>query len=301
MKVLLTGATGFVGSYVTPALLGAGHEVFALVRPGSEKKLAPEVKNNAAFHVVPGDALDKDSLRRIEPGCEAVVHLVGIIQENKKRGVTFERMHVEAVENITKLAIRHGMIRFIHMSALGTHENAQSRYHRTKLRGEHVVKSSQLQYVIMRPSLIFGPGDGFVNLQKKFIFPFSPVIVPGNGKTRFQPVAVENVAEGFAKALTLDRAANQIYEIGGPDKFTFDEIIDMIAQAKKVSGYYKLHVPIGLMMPFVGIAERVPNFPLSQEQLIMLKEDNTCEARRFYEEFDIKPLSFSVESLRRYV
>lgn len=301
MKVLLTGATGFVGSHLTPALLAAGHEVQAVVRAGSAKKLAPAIRDHASFHPIEADVLDPDSLRRIEPGAEAVIHLVGIIEEKPSRGITFTRLHVDAVVNMVKAATRIGAGRFVHMSALGTADDSRARYHRTKYRGEHAVKSSNLPYVILRPSLIFGPGDGFVNTQKKFVQPIMPVIVPGSGKNLFQPVAIENVVEGFVKALTLEKATNQIYEVGGPDRISFDGIIDMIAKAKGVTSFYKVHVPVPLMKAVVRVMQHFPGFPVNVEQLTMLNEDNTCEARRFYDEFDIQPLTFNVEALRRYI
>lgn len=301
MKVFLTGATGFVGSHMLTALLEAGHDVVALVREDSAEKLAQRVKGDGRVRLHEGDALDPQSLARVPSDCEAVIHLIGIIEERRLRGVTFERLHVEATRNVLEVARRLGVKRYIHMSALGSRPLAKSHYHDTKYRAEHLVISTDLPYVIFRPSLIFGPGDGFVNMQKKFIRPFMPVIVPGTGKNLFQPVAIENVVEGFVKALETDAAVGKIYDVGGADRLSFDEVIDLIAHAKGVASYYKVHLPLLPMTIAAAFLQYLPGFPVSRDQLVMLGEDNICNARRFYEEFEISPKVFGLDALRKYV
>lgn len=300
MRVFLTGSTGFVGSHLAPALLAAGHEVEALVRPGSEARLSQEVRRHAGFRVVEGDALDPASLRGVGSGCEAFIHLVGIIRE-RGSAITFARLHVEATRNVVEAARRAGARRFLHMSALGACNGARSRYHATKYEAESAVKAGRIPFVIFRPSVIFGPGDSFVNLQKRFILPFVPVIVPGDGKSQLQPVAIESIVEGFVNALACAEAVDQIYEVGGPDRFTLDQIIETIAEAKGVGSYFKVHVPLAILSPMVGMLERLPMFPITQDQLVMLSADNVCETRKFYDDLKIVPRTFGVDALRRYV
>ena len=116
MKVFLTGSTGFVGSYVLQALLDADHDVRALVRPGSEKRLAPA---SDAVEIAPGDVTDASSLAALLDGCEAVVHLVGIIREDVDAGATFERVHLGGARNVIDAATAAGVQRFVLMSANG--------------------------------------------------------------------------------------------------------------------------------------------------------------------------------------
>jgi len=301
MKVFVTGGTGFVGSYVTPALLEAGHEIEVLARPGSAEKLPAAVRAHARLRILEGDILDPQALRQVGEDCEAIVHLIGIIEEKRRKGITFERLHIEAAKRVVELGRRLKVKRLVHMSALGSRENAHSAYHRSKYRGEFQVKYSGLPFVVFRPSLIFGPGDGFINLLKKQIVPVAPVIVPGNGKTLFQPVAVENVAEGVVKALECDAAVDKIYEIGGPDRISFDQIVAMIAEAKGLKSYYTFHVPLGLILPPMALLQYLPFVPATRDQLVMLREDSICDTRGFYDDLKIEPAVFNVESLKRYV
>jgi len=296
MKVFLTGSTGFVGKGILKALLAAGHEVRCLVRKGSQSKLADY---KAQVEVVEGDVTQPETLTGKLEGCEAVIHLVGIIKEIPLRGVTFEKVHYEASKNVIDEAYRAKVRQFLHMSALGSREGAVSKYHQTKYRAEQYLIQSGLTYTIFRPSIIFGPEDRSINLFAKVIklSPIFPVI--GNGRNLMQPVALENIAQGFVKALGKAKAENKIYEVGGPDKLSNDQILDIIAQ---VLGrrLIKLHQPLSLLKPLVGLMEVFPFFPLSSDQLLMLQEDNVCEAKSFFEELEIEPIPFK-EGIARYM
>ncbi len=302
MKVFVTGGTGFVGSHLLPALLEAEHEVQALVRQGSASKLAPAVRDHAAFRAFEGDLLQPATLSGAGEGCEAVIHLVGIIEEDAADGVTYGRCHVQATLAAIEQARRIGAKRFVHMSTLGTRDQAQSEYHRTKYKAEHWVKLNGIPFVIFRPSVIFGRRDGFVTQLASLIHPVFPVVIPGRGENQFQPVAIENVVEGFVKALTSDKAVGKIYEVGGPSRLTFNQVVDLIAEAKGLSPPLKIHPPITLVKIVAGIMHAIwPGFPISRDQVVMLMEDNICETRKFYEDFEIKPKDFDVQALREYI
>jgi len=198
MKVFITGGTGFVGPHIVKRVLEKGHKVVLLVRPGSEHK-CPRHKN---LRIASGDVLDRKGLALAMEGCDAAIHLVGIIREQKYRGVTFERLHDEATRNAVASAERAGIKRFLHMSALGTRAHAESMYHETKYRGELAVKASRLDWTIFRPSLIFGPGDKSINLFARIIHtsPMFPMF--GRQDAKVRPVFVEDVARAFAAAET---------------------------------------------------------------------------------------------------
>jgi uncharacterized protein YbjT (DUF2867 family) len=314
MKVFLTGGTGFVGTAALEQLLQAGHTVRCLARSGSERKLHFPPEKRSQIEIALGDITQPELLKSLIAGCDAVVHLVGIIREIPRAGVTFEKIHYEGTRNVVDAAqsARHdlrsaGTKRFVHVSALGTRPNARSRYHQTKYRAEEYLKASGLCYTIFRPSIMFGARDKFVNLLRRFIFPCAPVFIPGNGKSRLQPIAVEDVALALTRALTsassadrLERSENQIYEVGGPEQFTFDELIDAIAEVKGVRCYVKVHTPLGLLKPAVRLLERFLFFPLSSDQLVMLTEDNVCDASAFVRDFEIALTPFR-EGIARYI
>ncbi len=224
MRVFLTGGTGFVGSEVLRQLTEAGHEVRALVRPGSEGKLA--IHNGV--EVQRGDVTQPETLQGALSGCQAVINLVGIIREYPAKGITFQRLHVAGTRNLLAAAGAQGVRRYLQMSANGTRENADSAYHRTKWLAEEAVRASRLDWTIFRPSLIFGPGSEFVEMLAGLVrrLPIVPVI--GDGQYRMSPVAVEDVAASFARALEQPAAVRQTYHCCGPTAYTYDEVLDLV-------------------------------------------------------------------------
>jgi len=289
MKVFVTGGTGFVGSEVLRQLAAAGHEIVALVRPGSEDKL-PQAEPISIHH---GDVTDRDSLVAGAQHCEAVIHLVGIIREFPGRNVTFERLHVEATQNVVNAATSAGVKRYLHMSANGARPDSNTAYHDTKWRGEELVRSSHLQWTIIRPSLIFGPGGEFVEMLAGLIKKLPVVPVIGDGKYRMQPVAVEQVAETFVKALTLDRTAGKSYALGGSESYSYDEILELTGKALGQEKVAKFHQPVMLVKPLVSMLEGVSKFPITSDQLEMMLEGNECDQRPWSMDFAIDPISYA--------
>ncbi|TYO99335.1 NADH dehydrogenase [Geothermobacter ehrlichii] len=296
MKVFVTGGTGFVGNEIIRQLIDAGHEVTALVRPGSEKKLA--VRDGVTFHR--GDATLPESLEGALSGCDAVIHLVGIIREFPAKGITFKRLHFEATRNIVKAAEAQEVKRYLQMSANGTRADAVAPYHRTKWQGEETVRNSILDWTIFRPSLIFGARDQFVNMLAAMIrrYPVMPVI--GDGRYRMTPVAVEDVAKGFVSALEKKESIGQIYHCGGPESFTYNEILDLVGRALGKNRVGKLHHPVFFMKPVVALLESLPQFPITSSQLTMLLEGNECDPSEWATTFGIEPTPF-FEGITRYL
>lgn len=289
MKIFLTGGTGFVGSEVLRQLVAAGHVVRALVRKGSEDKLA--VLQNVEVH--PGDVTDATSLVNALVGCDAVIHLVGIIREFPGRGVTFKQMHVESTGNILKAAAGQGVQRYLHMSANGTRERGTTAYHRTKWQGEKLVRTSSLDWTIFRPSLIFGPGSEFVNLLTTLIRRLPVVPVIGDGKYRMQPVDVRQVAASFVKALEMPESIGATYQLGGGASYSYDEILDLTARALGKEKACKVHQPLFMIKPMVKLMEGFERFPITEDQLKMLVEGNVCDPGEWAKAFGLTPLSYA--------
>ncbi|MDI6853460.1 MAG: complex I NDUFA9 subunit family protein [Deltaproteobacteria bacterium] len=294
MQVFVTGASGFVGQEVVKELLARGHKVKALMRRSPKKP-----KDWEQVEVVLGDCLHPAFLQEAVRGSDAVIHLVGIIREFPGRGITFERLHVEATKNVVDAAKAAGVRRYLHMSALGARPEPADPYHVTNFRADCYVMQSGLTYTIFRPSLIYGPRDQSINLFARQIMRLPFVSIVGDGTYQLQPVPVWIVAQAFALALELPDTENKIYEVGGPEPLTFDEIIDTIAAVlnRKVS---KIHQPLWCMQVAASLCGRFRWFPLTSGQLRMLLEGNTCDPSAFYRDFGLTPVPFR-QGLARYL
>lgn len=296
MKVFVTGGTGFVGSEVLRQLTAAGHTARCLVRKGSESKLA--VRDRVEIRL--GDVNEPGTLEGALAGCEAVIHLVGIIREFPALGVTFQRLHAEATRNVVAAAEAQGVRRYLQMSTNGTRENAPSPYHRTKWEGEQAVRGSGLAWTIFRPSLIFGPKDAFVTMLADLIRRLPVVPVIGDGKYRMSPVAVEDVAAGFVRALEMPETVGRTYHCCGPQDYSYDELLDLVGAALGKGHVAKLHHPLALMKPMIALMENVPQFPITTSQLTMLLEGNVCDPTDWAAAFGITPTPFA-EGIGRYL
>jgi NADH dehydrogenase len=284
-RVFVTGATGFVGRAVIQALRAEGHVVRCLVRRGSEEDL----HGFTAIERVEGDILGPTGALEADiGGCDTVVHLVGIIREVPSRGVTFERLHHQGTRNVLDAASRAGVRRYLHMSALGARPRARARYHQTKWAAEEAVRASGLAWTIFRPSVIYGPGDGFVSLLAGMIRRLPVVPVIGDGHQRLQPVPVEHVAAGFARAVRLEATVKHTYDVTGPDPVTMMQMLQLIGAALH-RPVRTVRVPFALMRPVAQLMQGLPSFPLTRDQLLMLGEDNTADAGAFYAAFDLQP------------
>lgn len=284
--VFVTGATGFVGRAVAHALRADGLKVRCLVRRGSEHDL----RGLEAIERVEGNILSRQTLDEGIGGCDAVIHLVGIIREHRGRGITFERIHVDGTLNVLAAAAAANVRRYLHMSALGTSATARSRYHQTKWLAEEAVRASVLPWTIFRPSVIYGKGDGFVSMLARMVEKLPVVPVIGEGRQKVQPVPVEQVAEGFRRALARPETVKQTYEVGGPDAVSMIELIDAIGKALGHARLRKVHLPIGLMRIAAGTLQAIPSFPLTTDQIAMLEADNTCDPTPFFRTFGLTPI-----------
>ena len=288
--VLVTGATGFVGHALLHRLCAAGHVVRCLVRRGSEANL----RGQGAIARIEGDIVTRHGLEEAMAGCDAVIHLVGIIREQRTAGLTFERVHTEGTQHVIEAAAAAGIRRFLHMSALGTRSGAAARYHRTKWAAEEAVRASGLAWTIFRPSIIYGRGDGLVTMLASMVRRMPVVPVIGSGRQRLQPVPVEHVAAGFADALELPATIERTYEVGGPEAVTMVELLDLIGRALGRRRLLKVHVPVAVMAPLAKVLHPLPGFPITPDQLLMLGEDSVCDPRPFFDTFKVEPIPLAV-------
>jgi uncharacterized protein YbjT (DUF2867 family) len=296
MKVFLTGATGFVGKHMLDRLLTYGHAVRAAVRglPGQNARVVGHFQHLGRkddFQYVHGDVVEGTRLEEGMQGCDAVIHLVGIIME--KGTNTFERVHHLGTRNVVEAAKRTGIKRFVQMSALGARADGVAAYQTTKWKGEEAVRQSGIPFCILRPSLIFGQGDGFVT-QMMATMRSAPLFrpVPGDGKPKFRPIAIEDVTTCFLRALTTEAATNQTIEIGGADDLTLNEVLAEIARC---AGLRKpaVHIPMPLMVAGATLLQKLlKNPPGTVDQLRMLRDGSTCDIEPMKRIFSVTPRGF---------
>jgi len=299
MRVLVTGATGYVGSYILRALLDTEHTPRALVRD-SEEALAV---TDDDLEVVRGDVTSPSSLEDCAAGCDAVIHLVGILEENPARGGTYERIHVDGTRHVVDAARTAGVRRFVHMSANGARAEGGTGYQETKWRAEQIVIDAGFDHwTIFRPSLLFGPPDPgrpeFASqVLRDLVRPFPILPVFGDGTYELQPVHVRTVADAFVQALSTDAAHGETYVAAGPDRFPYVEVLDRIAKGAGLNPKPKLYIPMPLARLGVYTAGRLGLLPIGPAQFEMLVEGNTGDETAFFEDFALSPRPFTPDTL----
>jgi NADH dehydrogenase len=291
MKVFLTGSTGFVGSHLLRRLLSDGHQVRALVRRHGNLLSHP-----GSLEEVEGD-LASENLSPSLDGCDAVINLVGIIYEQGRS--TFEAVHHIGTRNLVTAARKNGVERFVQMSALGARATNATAYHMTKFAAEEEIRNSGIPYVILRPSLIFGPGSAFVK-QMIGLMRAVPFIRPvaGSGEYRFRPIHVTDVVECFARSLTNPAAMNRTVELAGGEEVTLNELTSALAECLRIRKA-PVHIPMPLMKTAAAIFSWLPiKPPVTSVQLRMLEEGSTADSAPMKEIFGIEPIRFR-EGIKR--
>jgi uncharacterized protein YbjT (DUF2867 family) len=287
MRVAVTGANGFVGRHVIARLLLGGHDVQALIseRPGAEAELAAAARGKIS--VRRADVRRAESFRGAFDGVDAVIHTVAVPTERRQK---FAEVNVAGVAHVVAEAQRAGVGRIVHMGALGADPGSPYPYLKSKGQGEALITGSGISHVVLQPSLLFGEGDDFFpRLAFSLIFPVVPV--PGDGKARFQPLHVDDVAQALVAAVER-REISGVHQIGGPEPVTYDE---MLAETMRGTGTRRptVHVPVPLMKPpavVMGLVMADP--PVTVSQLDLLAVDNTPHPNALEPVFGVHPRPF---------
>ena len=272
MKLLVAGGTGFIGSYLCRALADGGHDVTALSRSGGDA--------SDGVDVATGDVTDYDSIAGAVEGQDAVVNLVALspLFEPKGGNVMHDRIHRGGTENLVRAAEDGGVEGFLQLSALGADPNGETAYIRAKGQAEEVVRESGLDWTIFRPSVVFGEGGEFVSFTKRLKGMFAPGVplypLPGGGKTRFQPIHVEDLVPMLVEALEGDEHVGETYEIGGPETLTLRQVTDLVYEAER-KGVTIVPLPMPLAKIGLTVLGAVPGFPMGPDQYRSLQFDNT--------------------------
>jgi uncharacterized protein YbjT (DUF2867 family) len=275
--ILVTGASGFVGGHVVPALLGAGHRVVALVRTDQAGatvvgRLPPADRASVELRI--GDVTRPATLGPALAGVDAVVHLVAIPRDFRG-GAELRLVNTEGTRAVVDATREAGIARLVHMGALGVADDPALHYASSKAKAEAIVAASSLDWTILKPSLQFGPGDGFFNVIAGLVR-LSPglVPVPGDGSARFQPIHVDDVARVIVSALADPTTIGGTFELGGPCYWTYREITREVLTALGARRVI-LPMPVPLIRLVAGAAELVHlPFPVATDQLRQLRLDN---------------------------
>ena len=268
--VTIFGGSGFLGRHTVRALARAGWRIRVATRnPGRGFFLRP-LGTVGQIDFVKCDVADADSVAAAVKGSNAVINLTGILFQ---KGQTFEDVQAEGAANIAHAAADAGATALVHVSAIGADAQSESEYATTKAQGEQAVRESFPNAVILRPSIIFGPEDGFFN---KFAamaryLPVLPLV--GGGHTRFQPVFVGDVAAAIVKALSSEQARGRTFELGGPSIYSFKELLQIILRE---TGRKRILAPLpfGIATVQAAFLQILPNPILTMDQVKLLKNDN---------------------------
>lgn len=302
--ILVTGANGFVGSHVVPALADAGHHVLALVRDDDgaaqvTRRLAPGQRS--AVEIRRGDITRPETLPVALGGADAVVHLAALPRD-WDGGASLRLVNTEGTRNVLKAATDAGVRRFVHLGAMGVVDDPTLHYASSKVKAMALVRESGLDWTILKPSLLFGPRDGFFNILAGLVR-MSPGIVPitGSGGARFQPLAIGDLARVVVVALGDDGTVGREYDLGGPRIWTYREIVEEVLRGM---GKRRLLVPmpVAVIRLVAGAAERVRlPFPVATDQLRQLRFDNTgpLDSVRPAFGFEPTPMEGGLTHLRR--
>jgi uncharacterized protein YbjT (DUF2867 family) len=283
--VALAGGSGFIGRAIARRLVAGGTNVRVLTRntDSARKRLdLPGVEFAGVDIRLP--AMLQQALR----GVDAIVDSIqfdGYPVENPRRGLTFERVDYGGVVALVDAAKQIGVDRFIYISGAAADEKSSHSAFRAKGRAERKIRESGLTFTIFRPSLVYGPGDKVVSGLAKALR-FAPVFgVPGTGQQKIQPVLVDDLAACVMLALS-GRGRNGVYEIGGPDLMTFDEMMNVIMEA---SGHRRplFHIPESVMRGAGAVLEKLPTPPFSRDAVTFVTADNACNIKPLVDEFAI--------------
>ena len=272
MRVAIIGGTGFVGGYLIEALLADSNDVVALVRPGSEDKL----RGGGKVRTVAGDLSSPESLAELVRDCDAVVYNVGLLREFPRRGITFENAQYQGVVDTVAAMQAEGVSRLLLMSAIGV-KHPGTPYQSTKFRAEQHALKSGLDVTVLRPSVIFGDPRGTMEFATQLYRDMVKPPLPGVefSGVSLSPVAVEDVAEAFVRALHDDSTIGQTIELGGPEVLSWSDILERITEAAGKSKF-ALTMPLPLMRIGATLFDWLPFYPVTRDQLTMLEEGNTA-------------------------
>lgn len=303
-SVTVFGGSGFIGRPVVGEIAKTGARVRVAVRRPEEAQEVKPMGDVGQVTPVAANIRDERSVEAAVAGSDAVVNLVGILYERGRQ--RFDAVHVDGAARVARAARQAGAKRFVQLSAIGADTSSPSRYASSKGAGEAKVREAFPEATIIRPSIVFGPEDGFFNrfAEMARLTPALPLI--GGGHTRFQPAYVGDVADAVTAILADENTAGKTYELGGPKVYTFAELLRILLAEIRRS---RLLVPVPFaiasidaafleMLPkiiFAIVPEMGPAPILTPDQVRLLRQDNVVhEGAPGFADLGITPTALEV-------
>ena len=269
--IAIFGAGGFLGKHLMRELTKLDYRVKVATRNPYLKGYLKPLGSPGQIELFKTNIFDQESVKQVLKNCDLAINLVGILYETRKQ--KFNQIHSQFPHLLSNLCNELGTKNLIHVSALGVRERHTSQYMQSKLQGEKNIQDNFKPSVILRPSVVFGPADKFF---EKFasiaqFSPFLPLI--GGGKTKFAPIYVGDVAKAIVKSLELNNSQTKIYELGGPEDYSFKELMEiLLAEIKKKR--FLISIPWSFAKFQSYFLQMLPNPLLTPDQVELLKYSN---------------------------
>lgn len=300
-KIALFGGTGFIGSYLTDELINSNFKIRMLVRNISNAQITENIE------YIKGDLSNTSSIENIINRCGVVIYAVGIIRENRKQGITFERLHYEYFKNVVDISNKHNIKKIVYLSANGVSENGTT-YQITKFKAEQYLKANFDNWTIFQPSVVFGNPKNNIEfvtqlmediIEKNFpaplFFRFNPFYY--NDFFKSTPIHVKNLAQVIVKSIDTNFSDCKTFKIGGPTIIGWSNMLKLIS---RIINKRKIFIPVPILAVFLmsKLFDRFQSFPITSTQIQMLKEDNICDSKDLFKNNNIEPLHFTEENLQ---
>ena len=289
--ISVIGGNGFIGSYLVDKLLSQGYFIKIISRNASSKKNFFPSAQLGQFQIVNCNICNLQELKKALKGSKYVINLVGLLES--KTGNNFNDVHIKGAKNLAEICHLNDIIKLIQVSALGVDQNKISKYAITKFKAEKIIQSYE-NSLIIRPSIVCGDEDNFINFFAKYakLSPFLPLI--GKGETKFQPILVTDLVEIISRCLNVSFKKGEIIEIGGDDILSFKEILKFIVKEIRVKRAL-INVSFSTAKKLAYFLEKLPFSILTRDQVDMLKTDNIINPKKsFKKHFKYEPLSFFI-------
>ena len=276
--ITLIGGSGFLAKYCISQLLKDGHNVVAVCRnpylAGDLRMMGPLDK----LDIFGANIINKESIEPYIKSSDIVINLVGILFESG-RDQTFENCHTLGAKNIAELSKKYGIQRLIHFSSIGADVDSESKYQKSKGLGEKYITEIFPNSTIIRPSIVFGPGDGFFSVQSKLVKILPVIPLFGGGNNCFQCVYVKDLAKGLSKIIELEETKGRIFEFGGPDILSMKEIYKLIMITLNIKRFL-FPMPLSLATMIGTIMQYLPSPIITYDQVKLLRQDNVVTEKK---------------------
>jgi NADH dehydrogenase len=276
--IAIFGAGGFLGRHLIRQLTKLEYRIKVATRKPYLKGYLKPLGNPGQVELFKTNIFDSYDLSRVLKNCDFVINLVGILYETRKQ--KFNQIHAQFPDILSKACSDFGIKKIVHISALGVKEGHTSKYMASKLHGEKNIQNNSSKSIILRPSIIFGPEDKFFNTFASLtqFSPFLPLI--GGGKTKFAPIYVGDVAKAIVKALEINNSEIKIYELGGPQDYSFKQLMEILLKEIKKKRFF-ISVPFKVAKFQSYFFQMMPRPLLTVDQVELLKYDNIVSENFF--------------------